>query len=678
MTGALNFYSDLLPSALLCFFQLTFLVLLIVCLHSIRRIIGQTSYYMIVGFILVFAQIINAADLRFIPDIMGMELSISSALLLTPFMAALLITYTLDGPIAAQRLTVAAIILSGSFYLLNTISIAQTQWFGFAIDPAYQHFLQDFLQKIRLNTTASLAAIVADLLVLPVIYQIFKNRNYGTFISVVISCLLTQVVDTYVYTLISNYQSSEFWLQMNQLFVSRVFIMLWLAIIITIYLKLNNYDQKETERNPMDFLRAVISSYSYSNLMSHHAQDWEGRFALFVENSPDLILLCNDKGYPSDANKLLLKKKGMLLSELQKKHVTEFCVTEKTEDGSLDALIEKQLSFEEVWEKTSAMKRQRNFTFEWIFHDYKDRPLVVEFIASILYSGKVKMLLLTGRETTAKHQLTHQHSTLLEQVSHLQRLESVGRLAGGVAHDFNNLLHSIQGSLDSIPNHPGKDEQKHIINNINVAINRASDLTSQLLSFAKKGNFELKKIELGQTMQSAWELFRPTSTKTIKSKLIIFPSPLYIRGDRTQIEQMMLNLLINARDALEHTDNAKITLRSEPASEKLPGWEHAASELSAKNYSCLRIKDNGSGIPPEIVKKVFEPFFTTKEVGKGTGMGLSMVYGTASSHNGWVHLESQVDKGTEFFIFLPNFDAPSASNITRYDMDINENVQTLH
>ena len=111
MISLINFTSDLLPSALLCFFQLSFLILLIVCLHSIKHIIGQTAYYMIVGFILVFAQIINAADIRFLPEIMAMEISISSALLLTPFMAALLITYTLDGPIAAQRLTVAAVIL---------------------------------------------------------------------------------------------------------------------------------------------------------------------------------------------------------------------------------------------------------------------------------------------------------------------------------------------------------------------------------------------------------------------------------------------------------------------------------------------------------------------------------------------------------------------------------------
>ena len=179
-------------------------------------------------------------------------------------------------------------------------------------------------------------------------------------------------------------------------------------------------------------------------------------------------------------------------------------------------------------------------------------------------------------------------------------------------------------------------------------------------------------------MQSAWELFRPTSTKTIRAKLIIFPDQLFIRGDRTQIEQMILNLLINARDALENTENARITLRNEPASSKLPGWEHAAKELSPSNYTCLRIKDNGCGIPQELIKKVFEPFFTTKDVGKGTGMGLSMVYGTASSHKGWVHIKSEENKGTEFFIYLPNFNAPSANNITRYDMDINENVQTLH
>ena len=140
---------------------------------------------------------------------------------------------------------------------------------------------------------------------------------------------------------------------------------------------------------------------------------------------------------------------------------------------------------------------------------------------------------------------------------------------------------------------------------------------------------------------------------------------------------MVLNLLINARDALENKDSAKITMRCELAHRKMPGWEHAANELDVDNYCCLRIKDNGTGISDEIMKKVFEPFFTTKPVGKGTGMGLSMVYGTVSSHNGWVHLESKENKGTEFYIFLPLYNAPTFDNITKYDMDI-ENVQTMH
>ena len=672
-------FMEMLPALSLCFLELTFLAVLIIAMHSLRKVIGLTSYYMVVSFILVFAQLINAADISLVYEFIDVQMNISSSLLLTTFMASLLITYTLDGPIAAQRLTVACVVISGSFFLLNTISQTQTQWYGFMVDTEKRQFFFDFFEKIRINTAASLGAIVADLLVLPVVFQIFKNRNFGTYFSVVISFLLTQVVDTYVYSLISNYHSDQFWLKMNQLFVSRAFIIIWLSVIVTIYLRLNEYGKKGgEERNPMDFLRAVLSTYSYGNLISQHSRDWEGRFALFVENSPDLIFLVNDKGYPTDVNKRLILRSGHPFHELQETHMDEILLDkEGCPDDIFEDIIEKRLSFKEIWEATEKSEDMRDFNFEAIIKSAEDEYISIDFIASILYAGKTKLILLTGRETTARHQLTHQRDQLTNQVSHLQRLESVGRLAGGVAHDFNNLLHSIQGSLDSFDNKSDLNEKERIVGNIRYAVNRAADLTSKLLSFAKKGNFELKKLKIEDVLNSSWELFKPSCTTQIKIKLLNSPDPIYIRGDRTQLEQMILNLLINARDALEDVERAKITMRCELAYENTPGWEHAAENLIPSNYCCIRVKDNGSGIPEDVLEKVFEPFFTTKPVGKGTGMGLSMVFGTASSHNGWIHLESVVDKGTEFFIFLPLYNAPSQENITRYDMDI-ENVQTLH
>ncbi|WDE97017.1 ATP-binding protein [Lentisphaera profundi] len=674
-----NHFTEMLPALSLCFLELTFLAVLIISMHSLRKVIGLTSYYMVVSFILVFAQLINAADISLSYEFLDIQMNVSSALLLTTFMTSLLITYTLDGPIAAQRLTVAAVVVSGSFYLLNTISQTQTQWFGFIVDTDKRQFYFDFFEKIRINTAASLGAIIADLLVLPVVFQIFKNRNFGTYFSVVISFLLTQVVDTYVYSLISNYHSDQFWLKMNQLFISRAFIIIWLSVIVTIYLRLNEYGKKEDEeRNPMDFLRAVLSTYSYGNLITQHSRDWEGRFALFVENSPDLIFLVNSKGFPTDVNKRLITRTGHPFNQLQETHMNETLLDrDRCSDDAFEDILEKRLSFEDIWQGTKNMPDMRDFNFEAIIKTSENEFISVDFIASILYAGKTKLILMTGRETTSRHKLTHQRDQLTNQVSHLQRLESVGRLAGGVAHDFNNLLHSIQGSLDSFDNKSTASEKERVVGNIRYAVGRASDLTSKLLSFAKKGNFELKKLKIEDVLNSSWELFKPSCAQKIKIKLLNAPDPIYIRGDRTQLEQMILNLLINARDALEDQASAKITIRCEIAYEDMPGWEHAADELRADNYCCVRVKDNGTGIPQEVIEQVFEPFFTTKPIGKGTGMGLSMVYGTAASHNGWLHLKSEVDKGTEFFIFLPLYNAPSQENITRYDMDI-ENVQTLH
>ena len=151
-------------------------------------------------------------------------------------------------------------------------------------------------------------------------------------------------------------------------------------------------------------------------------------------------------------------------------------------------------------------------------------------------------------------------------------------------------------------------------------------------------------------MRQTADLFEPMVRKNMKLRVAIHPDTLRVSGDFTQLEQVVLNLLINARDALAETPEGRLTFRVEPAAEHTPGWD--ASRGKAEDFAAIRVKDNGPGIPDEIREKIFEPFFTTKER-RGTGMGLAMAYGCVANHNGWIHVECPAGKGTEFVVFLP-------------------------
>ncbi|MBO7618963.1 MAG: hypothetical protein J6T06_00520, partial [Victivallales bacterium] len=279
----------------------------------------------------------------------------------------------------------------------------------------------------------------------------------------------------------------------------------------------------------------------------------------------------------------------------------------------------------------------------------------IDFTISVGRVDDAPVFIIIMRDMTEQRKQERLQQELQEQLVHSQRLESIGVLAGGIAHDFNNLLHSIQGSSDALALQGNlTTSQQSLLTNINSATKRASRLTSQLLAFARKGKFHIESIDLQALIEQTAQLFQPTA-KNIKFKVIIEPDLPTISGDATQLQQVLLNLLINARDALNsNTENPRITLRAQAMRDMTNEWnQRPDKDLDIKNYICIKIKDNGCGIDEETQKKIFEPFFTTKEVGKGTGMGLAMAYGCILHHHGWITLESTPGVGSEFILSLP-------------------------
>ena len=239
---------------------------------------------------------------------------------------------------------------------------------------------------------------------------------------------------------------------------------------------------------------------------------------------------------------------------------------------------------------------------------------------------------------------------LQEQLLQAQKMESIGALAGGIAHNFNNLLTAILGNAELLHEHSHLDDKpKKRIKNIENTAKKAGMLVSKLLSFARKDRFELIPLNLNDVINDS-VLFEGTLGRKIKIKMNLSDDLPTIEGDHNQIEQVIMNLIVNARDAMP--DGGLITITTSTIEVKKDALDIPAYIMPGK-YVLLTVSDTGCGIPKETTNRIFEPFFTTKEKDKGTGLGLATVYGIIKDHKGYITVQSEVGKGSTFDIYLP-------------------------
>ena len=242
-----------------------------------------------------------------------------------------------------------------------------------------------------------------------------------------------------------------------------------------------------------------------------------------------------------------------------------------------------------------------------------------------------------------------------------QKLECVGLLAGGVAHDFNNLMQGIMGYVQLIKVKMDEDDENYAeLNFIEVLGEKAAVLTQQLLSFARKGKYVVGSVEIDKVVIQVVALLKRTVNKNIIINLEVPDDISNIKADENQIHQVLLNLCINAKDAMP--DGGSLTISAEEVNIDEVNIS-ARSKAKPGRYVRLKIKDTGSGMDEETRAKIFEPFFTTKEVGKGTGLGLSMAHGVVENHGGFIEVESALGKGTEFQLCIPAIKAEKAEKV---------------
>lgn len=247
--------------------------------------------------------------------------------------------------------------------------------------------------------------------------------------------------------------------------------------------------------------------------------------------------------------------------------------------------------------------------------------------------------------------IEQEKNKMLQEFQQKQKMESIGQLAGGVAHDFNNLLTVINGYAQLLLQYPDMSEDVIVsLKEIKKAGNIAASLTAQLLSFSRKQMLHTNDVEINIVIESISGMLKRLISEDILIKKNLTEDLPLVNADTNQLQQVIINLVVNARDAM--LDGGIIFISTKLID---VDKDSIANNLSDHHGSFIEVevRDTGIGMDEKIMEKVFEPFFTTKEVGKGTGLGLAMVYGTIQQHNGWINLSSKLGEGTSFKIYLP-------------------------
>ncbi|MCX6134865.1 MAG: ATP-binding protein [Ignavibacteriales bacterium] len=267
------------------------------------------------------------------------------------------------------------------------------------------------------------------------------------------------------------------------------------------------------------------------------------------------------------------------------------------------------------------------------------------------YQGSLAMV----ADVSDQKKTEREHRRVEEELRQVQKMEAVGQLAGGIAHDFNNLLIPILGYAEMLQKElAAKEVPLKRITTIRRAAEKAALLTKQLLSFSRRQVMESRVMNLNRIIADFSPILQRTIREDVEIRYELSDDLCNMRGDASQIDQILINLLVNAQDAM--ADGGVVTVETTNASVS-PGETGAYGALKPGNYAALVVTDSGKGIPAEVVDHIFEPFFTTKDKSKGTGLGLATVYGIIKQHNGHIWVDSTVGVGTSFTIYFPAAEA---------------------
>ena len=622
--------------------EMTFLLVMLLFLHSISKKTGVLPLYLSLGVIFAFMQIIGATDLVIETNYLGSDAHVSSSILLLPFLSIMVVIYIIEGTTATHGLILGLIFSLVIFLYLGIITKEQ-------IDVIlYHHPENTFLPTLSLmmgNAITLMAANIVsfsfDIFLLPIFYQWLRNLQINLGLCITGALLCVTQIDSLIFAAVSKWGDSNWWLKIENSYLFNFIMTIWLSLIITFYISKAQKNKIQEKRGALDIIFSFFD-FNKNIKLRDSLRVFEERYEVLFRNTLTNILLVTEDGIIAEVNPATLATFQMRSDEIIGHSFIELT----------------GVSFE-IWSKIISSEILNYSTV------LPSNGRFLEMTLNVTYIDDKKIVQAFCVDQTEKIKMENQHQSWQEKMYHRERLASIGELAGGIAHDFNNFLYTIQGHLDNIlffyPVHDSNAERH--LNSINQAIQKASSLTKDLLGFARKGKYHVIEIYLEKFVEEVSSMFQTGATaldfqiRFVSQKEIL--GKIKIMGDSLQLHQVIMNILMNAKDAvkkLPETERQIILSFGLAKDASIPIKPPLDTEFDyQKQYAVISIWDNGPGIPSDVVPKIFEPFFTTKPVGEGTGMGLSMAYGIMLSHKGWIQLDQgrNSKKGCTFTCFFP-------------------------
>jgi PAS domain S-box-containing protein len=383
-------------------------------------------------------------------------------------------------------------------------------------------------------------------------------------------------------------------------------------------------------------IRLLASVITFSLRRAHRSErSYRG---IFNATSEAIFVHDTERGVILDANKTALQMFGYTREEFLGMIPEQLTPDEfKLEELRRSQMIEETM-------------REGTTVFEWLLKRKDGAKFWADVTLRNAEIGGQERILAVVRDVDARKKME-------ERLRQSEKLEAVGQLAGGVAHDFNNQLAGIVGYADLVRTEiEDGTELADSVDRILVAAKRAADLTGQLLAFARRGKYETTAIDVHELVEEVVSLLRHSIDKRIALEQHLDAEPSHTLGDPTQLQSAILNLAINARDAMP--EGGTLRIATDVLDLKESDELCAREEMPPGRYVQIEVADTGTGMDEETQRRIFEPFFTTKPMGKGTGMGLAAVYGTVKNHGGTIGVKSDPGSGSAFAILLPSYDGP--------------------
>jgi len=407
-------------------------------------------------------------------------------------------------------------------------------------------------------------------------------------------------------------------------------------------------------RRAGDTLERILSEHGfYSGLKLHGVfrHNESGDYSFFknmVESSAIIMFGTDADGRILTMNLAGLTAFGYAPSEVVEREYGFLFAPAVTRESVLD--MHEVVMHTEGWEGEFLYRRRNGSTFPgWTAVSRIWGP-----------GGRLEGLVFTVRDITREKELEAQNRDMQGQILHAQKMESIGTLAGGVAHDFNNLLVGILGYSSRIRESLSPTDRHYDgILQIETCAERAARLTQGLLAFSRNTPMDLRSLDVNRIVRETVEILRPSFPATIEIETTLAEDARAVSADPSQLQQVLMNLCINARDAMSQGGKLTITTGNRCVD---PAQCHGRTHARPGDHVRLSVFDTGIGIPPEHLERIFEPFFTTKRVGHGTGLGLPVVYGIVRSHGGFIEIDSTPGKGSAFHIHLPAAEGRAEEN----------------